>query len=335
MIFRARAKSFVLLFALWVGAVDAQVSIEVQPLEAVLVERLQRAPAEVLPLNNSVLAAEVNAVVAAVHADVGADVDAGALLLELDDTDFLLQREAADASLAAARSRLAEAEAKLERAQRLGEAQYVSADELLARETAVAVSRSDIRSAEVRLAIAQRDLDKCRIVAPFAGTVQDRAAQVGAYVRVGSPLLQLVQTDRIELAADIPVAASVGLEGAGEYWFESGGDRWMVQLARISSVVDADRRARRARFLFEGVAPNAGRSGEVVWRLESGQLPAGMLTRRDGALGVFLYRDGVAEFVPLPGAEEGRPAAVDLPHDSLVIVQGRQRLQDGDRVTLR
>ncbi len=323
------------LLALGVFGAEAQIAVQAQRLDQLLVDRLQRAPAEVLPLNDSVMAAEVNAVVRAVLTDVGAEVEAGAVLVELDETDFRLQLDAAEASLAAAQSRLTEAQAKLDRAQRLGEAQYVSAEELLARETAVSVSRADIRSAEAQVAIAERNLEKCRLVAPFAGTVQERMAQVGAYVTVGSPLLRLVQTDQIELSADIPVATAGGLERSGEAWFESAGERWAVRLARLSPVVDVNRRARQARFRFDGPMPSAGRSGEVVWRVESGQLPAGLLTRRDGSLGVFLVRGDTAVFVPVPGAQEGRPALVDLPRDSLIVVEGRQRLQDGDSVSLR
>ncbi len=125
------------------------------------------------------------------------------------------------------------------------------------------------------------------------------------------------------------------MESAGDGWFESGGERWPVRLARLSPVGVGAGGARGARFQFDGPAPGAGRSGEVVWRVGSGQLPAGLLTRRDGTLGVFLVRDDAAVFVPLPGAEEGRPAEVELPGESLVVVQGRQRLQDGDRVSRR
>ena len=46
--------------------------------------------------------------------------------------------------------------------------------------------------------------------------------------------------------------------------------------------------------------------------------------------------NGRATFTPLPQAEEGRPVALDatLPLDSQIIVQGQDRLQDGDAVTL-
>ena len=333
--FRPRSWVIALVILLAAPAAQGQVRVEVAPLSDVVVPREHRVPAEVLPLNDSLLSAEVNAVVREIGADVGARVAAGDLLIALEETDFELQLRAAEASLAAARSRLAEAEAKRDRAARLGDSQYVSEDELLTRETAVAVSQADIRNAEARVAIARRDLEKCRIVAPFDGVVQERRAQVGAYVTVGSPLLRLVQTDRLELAAEIPVGLGAGLAEAANAEFHSQGARWPVRLSRLSEVVATERRARLARFEFTGAAPAPGRSGQVVWASARGQLPARLVSRRDGVLGVFLFRDGRAVFTALPQAEEGRPVSVELPVDSLIIMQGQDRLQDGDAVELR
>ncbi len=313
----------------------APVPVQLAPLSEVLVDLEHRAPAEVLPLNDSLMAAEVNAVVRSVGADVGARVAAGELLVELDDRDYRLQLEAAEAALASAQARHAEAAAKLERARTLGASNYVSADELLTRETALAVGEAEIRSARAQVHIAQRNLDKCRVLAPFDGAVQERAAQVGAYVTVGSPLLRFVQSGQLELDAQVPEADAASLETASRLAFESRGQHWDVRLLRLSPVVDPGRRARRARFGFAGDVPEPGRSGELVWEVASGQLPASLLSRRGGALGVFLAREGRAEFVPVPGAEEGRPSPVDLPRDSQVVVQGQDRLQDGDPIASR
>jgi hypothetical protein len=48
-----------------------------------------------------------------------------------------------------------------------------------------------------------------------------------------------------------------------------------------------------------------------------------------------VHQAGQAVFTPLPGAQEGRPVAVELPAGTEVIVRGRDRLQDGDAVTVR
>ena len=100
-------------------------------------------------------------------------------------------------------------------------------------------------------------------------------------------------------------------------------------------MIDSQGRTRKARFVFVDDAPAIGRSGELVWRVGAGMLPANLISRRDGVLGVFLLDTGKARFEPLPGAQEGRPARVELPASSRVITMGRERLQDGTSVSVQ
>lgn len=310
-------------------------AVRTQPLSEVLVDFERRAPAEVLALNDSSIAAEVSAVVLTVHADVGQVVSKGDLLLELDPLDYQLNLKQAEANLASNQAQLSQAEVKLKRAKTLGTNQYVSADELLERETSVMVFQAQIQSGDVAVAIARRNLEKCSIRAPFDGVVGDRMAQVGNFVRNGEVLIAVTQLDRFELDTRIPDSQADELAGSGQVRFESRGQSWPVELLRMSSVIDSQGRTRRARFVFMQDAPTVGRSGEIVWKVGEGLLPSNLISRRDGVLGVFLLDNGKARFQPLPGAQEGRPADVSLAPTSRVITLGRERLQDGADVTVQ
>jgi RND family efflux transporter MFP subunit len=321
-----------LLFAADCGAADPAATVEVLPLSAVLVDLERSAPAEVLALNASILSAQVSAPVGAIHTDVGQSVRAGELLLELDARDYDLALRQAEANLTSLVAQKAQAEARLARARELSARQYLSADELLARETDVMVVSSQIKAQEVSVAIARRNREKCRIEAPYNAVVQERFAQLGAYVTPGSPLVQLSEIDRYELDAEVPDELAGSLPRADSIRFVSRNESWPVRLLRLSPVIGTERRSRRARFAFDGDAPAVGRSGEVVWRVERGLLPADLVVRRGDLLGVFLTRGDTAVFTPLPGAQEGRPVAVELPRDAEIVVQGRERLQDGDPI---
>jgi RND family efflux transporter MFP subunit len=312
----------------------AQVSVRVVPLEDALVDLERRAPAEVMSLNDAVVAAEVAAVVRAVHADVGEVVSAGDLLLELDDGDYRLILRQAEAELVSSRAQKAQADAKLSRARDLTENDYLSADTLLDRETDVAVWAARIQANEVALAVAKRNLGKCLVTAAFDGVVAERQAQIGGFVINGSPLLRLIQLDQSELDAELPASIAASIATASDIYFLSRSQRWPVKLLRLSPAIESERRSIRARFAFTAEAPTVGRSGEVVWSVGSGMLPSNLVSRRNGRLGVFLHHGGKAVFTPLPGAQEGRPAAVDLPLQSEVIVYGRDRVQNGDPVTV-
>lgn len=316
-------------------AAVAQTVVSAEKISNVLVELERRAPADVRPLNSAQLSAEVAAVVEAVHADVGQRVSAGDLLLELEARDYELNLEQARADLASSQAQKASADVKLERAKNLVKDSYLSDDTLLDRQTDAAVWNARILANEVAVAVAQRSLDKCRVLAPFDGVVVDRMAQVGSYVGNGSPLMKVTQTDQFELDAEIPSDVADSLLTAGEIRFVSRGEEWPLNLLRLSPVIEAERRTRRARLAFMGEAPAIGRSGEVVWHVDKGMLPSSLVSRRNGQLGVFLHDRGKAVFTPLPGAQEGRPVVVDLPMDTEVITLGRNRLQNGDSVSVR
>lgn len=316
-------------------AANAPVVVGVARPADVLVDLERAAPAAVISLNESTLAAQVAAPVAAVHADVGQQVPAGAPLVSLDAGDFELALRQAEAALASLVAQKAQADARLRRARELGENQYLSADELLARETEVRVVEAQIEAQQVAVAIARRNLDKCRVNAPFDAVVRERYAQVGAYVTPGSPLIQVSEAGRLELDAEIPDEIAGSLAQAASVRFRSRDESWPVVLLRLSPVIGTERRSRRARFGFSGAPPAVGRSGELVWTVEDGLLPANLLVQRDGRLGVFLHRDGRAEFLPLPRAQEGRPVPVELAPDTEIVVQGRERLQPGDAIAPR
>ena len=89
-------------------------------------------------------------------------------------------------------------------------------------------------------------------------------------------------------------------------------------------------------FGFAKAAPAPGSSGVLRWRDPRAFVPADYLIRRNGTPSVFVVSQGRARFVPLPGAQEGRPAAVvALPADVELVTDGRFALQDGMAVSLR
>jgi RND family efflux transporter MFP subunit len=311
------------------------VHVRTQVLGEVLVDFERRAPAEVKALNDSDITAEVSAVVMSIHADVGQTVEKGDLLLELNPADYQLNLKQAEANLASRQARLSQAKAKLNRAQKLGDSQYVSADELLERETDVLVFKAQIQADEVAVSIAARNLEKCSLRAPFNSVVGQRLAQVGSFVRNGDPLMSLTQVDQFELDALIPDSQADEIISTETIRFESRGESWPVELLRLSPVINSQGRTRQAKFVFSGDAPVIGRSGELVWMVGSGMLPSNLISRRGGVLGVFLLDAGKARFEPLPAAQEGRPAKVDLPVNTQVITIGRERLQDGVSVSVQ
>jgi hypothetical protein len=102
-----------------------------------------------------------------------------------------------------------------------------------------------------------------------------------------------------------------------------------LKLLRICPAIDPDARNVEARFAFAGEAAPPGASGRIAWRDPRPHLPPELVVRREGKLGVFVLENRHARFVPLPEAQERRPAPADFPPGTRIAVEGRHLLTDG------
>ncbi|MGQ0798556.1 MAG: efflux RND transporter periplasmic adaptor subunit [Pseudomarimonas sp.] len=293
-----------------------------------------QASAQVLSPNDSLLSAELSAVVSAVHADVGASVRRGELLIELDASDARLALAQADALLAAAKSNLDMAAQRLARAKQLREQHYASADDLLARGTEEQAARSEVAVREAARKVAARSVEKARIVAPFAGVVIERHAQRGALAGIGSPLLRIVDLAAPEVQVALQAGDARGIEKASALRFESQGQSWPLRLLRLSPVADSSTRTQVARFAFVDAPATAGLAGLLRWQGPQRLLPAELMVQRGEQRGAFVVVDGFARFIAATDAQQGRSFAIDLPDSAQIVVDGQQALSDGEPVTV-
>ncbi|NNE59466.1 MAG: efflux RND transporter periplasmic adaptor subunit [Woeseia sp.] len=311
----------------------AQVPVEVAPLSSQLVELEIRAPATVVPANRAVVAAQVGALISEVLVDVGSIVDKGDELIRLDQADASLAAQRAEAELNALDSQIAQAERQLTRGEELFASNYISDDELLVRRTNVAVLTANRAAQQLAIRSAKLALSRTSVRAPFAAAVVERAAQVGSLAQPGTPLITLVQVSNREVDAELDPRNVASIESAAELRFESQGSAFPVTVSRLSPIVETDSRIQRGRFRFVEATAPIGASGEVVWRDAAGLLPITLIVQRDQQLGVFVADGQKARFMALPMAQEGRPARANLPPDTLLVVRGQSRLQDGDELS--
>lgn len=318
--------------ALVLPAAQAAPEVASKPLAQVAFYPEREASAQAVALNESRIAAEIAARVEAIPVEVGQTVARGAVVARLDCRDQELSRERAKAALAAARSRLELAEQQLRRARELVAKGFVSKEALEARDSEVEVLRADAAQARVQLATTERAVGKCVLRAPFPAIVRQRLGQVGELAAPGTPLVALADASRIEVAAQLQPRDAGSLRAAPEIRFVGDGGARLLRLLRISPAVDPQARTVEARLAFAGDVAAPGAAGRIVWRESAPHLPPEIVVRRKGHLGVFVDARGVARFRKLPGAQEGRPAPVDLPADARVVVRGQLTLQDGQRL---
>lgn len=296
---------------------------------------LREAPAQALSLNESRLSAEVTATVAEVAFDVGQVAPKGAVLIRLDSRDYALALAKAEAALESSRARAKLAEQQLGRARELAKQNFYSAEALSQKETELAVHRAQVRVDQAQLAQARRNLEKCTLRAPFQAIVRSRQAQVGELAAPGAPLMTLAEATRIEVAAQVPPRDVASLQGATEVRFAGSGGEFAVKLLRVSPAISREARTVEVRLAFAGQPAAPGADGRILWNDPVAHLPAELVSKRGAAFGVFVLENGVARFIPLPGAQEGRPVAAPMLADRRIVVDGRHGLADGQAVQIK
>ena len=311
------------------------IPVTAQRVSDLSVDDRQRAPGEVVPAQRTVLAAQLAARIASVDVDVGMSVAAGDVLVTLERRDFELALAQREANIEALNAQIEQARAQLARAESLIEKNFTSREDVQSRATSLAVLEGQLAVERVARQLARTDLERTRITAPFDGDVTARDAQLGGFVIVGSPLVTLSQSSGREVDVQAhPRAVRSLSQPRSDPVFSSYDRDYALRVARVSPVIDATSQLQTVRLVFAGDEAPVGATGTVAWRNASALLPARLVERREGQLGVFTIHDGVARFVVLPNAAEGRAANHALAPDTLVIVNGRTRLQDGDAVSV-
>ena len=146
------------------------------------------------------LATELPGVIRAVRAVVGAEVRAGAPLVELDQREIDARIESLERQLSTARIELEEAKESDERLRKISldsTARAVSIDESARRRFAVRKTEARVHEIEAAIAEARVTKERLTLSAPVDGTLIDVEARVGEYAipsqGVSSPKAALVR----------------------------------------------------------------------------------------------------------------------------------------------
>ena len=161
----------------------------------------------VVSLNDSRIASEIEGVLTWL-ADVGAAVDAGALIARIDPQLIRIEVARAEADVARLRSDFDYRDRQLARTEELATKNSVS--QTLLDETRAQREQAQhmLNDANAALEFARANLERTEIRAPFAGHVVARLAAVGEFVSVGEDVIRLVDTHRIEISLPASIALS-------------------------------------------------------------------------------------------------------------------------------
>lgn len=280
------------------------------------------AAAQVVPDNESRIAAEVTARIESIPVRVGQSVRKGEVLVKLDQRQYRLTLEQANNQVELLSNRYKLAQSQFESAKALHASRFISAQLLEQRSTELAVVDSELKIARSSANQARLALDKTVLRAPFAGAVKERLVGEGELAAPGQPIIALVEFARNELRARISNRDIAELKAAKAPAFRQDGQTVPVKIVRIAPVVDPRAQTRDVIFKADRELIS-GSTGELVWASTTPHLPAAYLQQRDRQPGIWVEQGGKPVFEPVPDAQAGRPVPLRWPLDTLIVDEGR------------
>ncbi|MBU2710945.1 efflux RND transporter periplasmic adaptor subunit [Zooshikella harenae] len=322
----------VLWFSFLCCSVNSETRVSAEPASELLFYPTRSAPAQVVALNKSQIPAEISARLVSMPINVGDQVKKGAILANLDCRQTLLTKQLQQAKLAELNNQLAFSRRELQRNVKLARKQTIGEAELDRYKTSVVNTEAQLEAQRAALDIAELNVEYCEIKAPYSGVITKKIANVGELLSIGTPVIELLQTDHLEVSAKIARSDEFSFINARHYEFSSSEKTYPLKKRTLLPFIENNTRSREARFLFTEDFSIIGSTGRLLWENPTPHLPAYLLQKRDKQYGIFIVDENSAKFIQIDGAQEGRPISINIASTSLVIIDGRHGLVDGEQL---
>ena len=149
------------------------------------------------------LSAEITGRIVAVRHDIGDDVNAGDVIVELENEDYQIMVEKKRAQLNKARAQLNKSTRDKTKADSLFLDGVLSDTDHDDATLGAAVSDADVQLARAELKAAEKDYRDTRITAPYNGTIALRSIELGHYVTPGQCLLTLIDLSGVTIVINV------------------------------------------------------------------------------------------------------------------------------------
>ncbi|MBI1950116.1 MAG: efflux RND transporter periplasmic adaptor subunit [Acidobacteria bacterium] len=309
------------------------------------VRRVIQLPGSVESRTSSLVATEVEGLVEELAAREGDVVRLGQPLARLRTTSLELRLRASEAEHKEAKSRHRQAERNLARLQELFDSKIASQSQYDDAQSEHDAWEGKVERLAAEIERIRHDLERSTIVAPFAGTVVAKRTDVGEWLDVGAPVLEMISLHELEVKVDVPERHFSSLNPGATATVTFDALPGLSVSGRISAIIPrADPQART----FPVKVRIGNRDGRIgVGMLAQVSLPAGESYRatvvpkdaviRQGAEQIVFTINGsgaVERAAVTTGAGLGEWIVVEGPvrPGTKVVTRGNERLQPGQPV---
>jgi RND family efflux transporter MFP subunit len=161
-------------------------------------------PGTVEAPTKSLVAGEVAGLVVEFLAREGDAVEKGQPLARLRTAPLELQRDGVQAQLREAQARLQQAQAHLERSRELLEAGVIPRDQFDDRFFEVDAWKGRVEQFTANIARINEDIARSTVLAPFSGVVAAERTEVGQWLSVGAPVVEILSLAELEVRVEVP-----------------------------------------------------------------------------------------------------------------------------------
>jgi RND family efflux transporter MFP subunit len=368
------------------GPAPQSIEVEVAPAKTRPIQRTVDFVGTLIAFEESTISSQVEGRIEKVTVDLGDTVKKGDLLVKINDEEFRLDVNKALADLKQtlaklgiedsakgnidlnktalvkkARADMENAELNYKRLSKLLEDRLVPQQQVddaqtkyqMAKATydaaledaKVLVATIDAKKAD--LSMKQKKLSDTSVIAPISGEVLSKKVSVGEYVKVGTPLITLVDSSQLRLRGDIPERFSTQISEGQEVKISVDAvpnETFGGKISRISPASNPETRA----ITVEALIPNPDKKlkpgffakASVLTKTDekSVTVPQEALITFAGVTKVFVIADNKAsERIVQKGITLGNE--VEIVHGvnpgEVVAISGHSKLHDGAPVTLK
>jgi membrane fusion protein, multidrug efflux system len=223
---------------------------------------------------------------------------------------------------------------------------FVSKNEAEQKTAQSAAADAELQALRADLAGMAIQVSDCVLRAPFDGEITRRAADPGSFVRPGTALVTVIDRSLVRVTADVPEVDFQAVTPGAEVKLRAlaTGRELVARVSRRSPAADAATRTLR----IEIDVPDPTRSlpvgttadvyAEIGAAQPAAEVPLRAATVRGEKATVFLVEGNAARALTVRAlGEAGKSLFVEpsLLPGSLVVVEGRAQLRDGDAVRVK
>lgn len=248
-------------------------------------------------VNESTVSAQTSGAVKAISFDVNDQVEAGSLLISIDDTQQQAGLQQAVANLEQAKAQNEDAQVILKRNKRLFDQQTLSQGEYDSTVARAKSAAAAVKAAEAGLKQAKEQLAYTQVKAPFTGIVKARHIELGELVSPGQALMTGIALTPLRAVADLPQRIAENYKGADQVTVLVNDQALSVEKTTLFPYADERHHSVRLRALLSDNSTNIYPGQWAKLRIQTGEregilVPKAAVLQRGELASVYVLKEG-------------------------------------------